>query len=83
MWYSQYQNSHEIFCKVEPSKGISFQAPMLAGTIRKGGEEIKAMVALLVFFYNGYFGDCWTQKVHLTVTLSKIRLVNPFRNKIL
>ena len=50
MWYSQYQNSHEIFCKVEPSKGISFQAPMLAGTIRKGGEEIKAMVALLVFF---------------------------------
>ena len=24
---------------------------MLAGTIRKGGEEIKAMVALLVFFF--------------------------------
>ena len=41
----------------------------------------KAMVALLVFFYNRYFGDsvwpkksCWTQKVHLAVTFSKILL---------
>ena len=41
----------------------------------------KAMVALLVFFYNRYFGDkvwpkksCWTQKVHLAVAFSKIRL---------
>ena len=32
-------------------------------------------------FYNGYFGvsfwpkkNCWTQKLHLTITLSKIRL---------
>ena len=30
-------------------------------------------------FYNGFFGDwpeknCWTQKVHLVVTFSKIRL---------
>ena len=56
---------------------------MLAGTIRKGGEEIKAMVALLVFFFIMANGDCWTQKVHLTVTLSKIRLVNTFRNKML
>ena len=39
------------------------------------------MVALLVFFYNRYFGDivwpkksCWTQKAHLAVAFSKIPL---------
>ena len=29
-------------------------------------------------FYNGYFGDwrnCWTQKAHLAVTLSKLRFI--------
>ena len=40
----------------------------------------KAMVALLVFIMS-YFGysfwpkkNCWTEKVHLTITFSKIRL---------
>ena len=46
---------------------------------RKGGEERKAMVVLFGF-YNGYFEivfgqkNCWTQKVHLVITFSKIRL---------
>ena len=41
---------------------------------KKGGEEKKAMAAPF-FFHNGYFGrkkNCWTQKVHLAVTFSKI-----------
>ena len=41
----------------------------------KGGEEKKAMVALLVFIMatlEMYY--CWTEKVHLAVTFSKIRL---------
>ena len=48
--------------------------------IRKGGEEKKTMFALLVFIMS-YFGysfwrkkNCWTEKVDLTITFSKIRL---------
>ena len=47
---------------------------------RKEEKRKKEMVPLLVF-YNGYFGDSfwpkkgyWTEKVHLAVTFSKIRL---------
>ena len=47
---------------------------------RKRGEEKKAMVALLLFFQDGYFGEkflaeknCWTQKVYLAITLSRIQ----------
>ena len=45
----------------------------------KREEKKKGMVALLLFItaYNGYFGrkkNCWTRKVHLVVTFSKIRL---------
>ena len=52
---------------------------------RKGGEEKKAMV-LHLNCYNGYFGDtlaeknCWTEKVHLAITFSKIRLDGPAGN---
>ena len=46
---------------------------------RKGGEEKKAMVALSVFIIATLeivFGpkNCWTQKVHLAIAFSKIRL---------
>ena len=45
---------------------------------RKEGEEKKAMIALLVFKIATLaivFGrkNCWTQKVYLTITLSKIQ----------
>ena len=45
---------------------------------RKGGEEKKAIVALLIFIIATLeivFGrkNCSTQKVHLAITLSKIR----------
>ena len=49
-------------------------------TRRKGGEEKKAMVALSVFIMTtleivlGRKKNCWTEKVHLAVTFSKIRL---------
>ena len=46
---------------------------MLTSTIRKG-EEIKAMVALLVFFFI-------ISTLEMTVTLSKIRLVILLRIK--
>ena len=38
-----------------------------------GREQKKAMVALLVFIM-ATLENCWTQKVHLAVTFSKIRL---------
>ena len=42
---------------------------------KKGGEEKKAMVALLVSIMAILEEkNCWTQKVHLAVTFSKIRL---------
>ena len=47
---------------------------------KKGGEEKKARAALLVFIMatlEVVFGrkkNCWTQKVYLAVTFSKIRL---------
>ena len=43
----------------------------------KGGEEEKAMVALLVFTVatlSWLKKNCWTEKVHMTITFSKIRL---------
>ena len=41
----------------------------------KGGEEKKAMVSLLVFIIATLAEkNCTTQKVHLAITLSKIRL---------
>ena len=52
---------------------------------RKEGEEEKSNGGTLSF-YIGYFGDsfwpeknCWTQKVHLAVTFSKIRLEIRYR----
>ena len=47
---------------------------------KKGGEEKKTMVALLVLIMatlDNYFSaerNCWTQNVYLAVTFSKIRL---------
>ena len=44
---------------------------------KKGGEEKRAMLALLVFIMATLAGKkCWTQKLHLAVgvTFSKIRL---------
>ena len=44
---------------------------------RKAQKRKKATVALLVFISISYFAEnkCWTQKAHLTVTLSNIRLL--------
>ena len=50
---------------------------------KKGGEETKKSNGCTLSFFNGYFEDsfwpkknnnCWTQKVHLVVTFSNIRL---------
>ena len=34
MWYSPHQSSHELSCKVEPSKDISLWAPMLTSLVQ-------------------------------------------------
>ena len=49
---------------------------------RKGGEEKKAMVLLLVAIMATLEilwpkKNCWTEKVHLAITFSKIRLDGP------
>ena len=43
---------------------------------RGDGKEKRKKQWLHSWFYNGYFGEknCWTQKVNLAITLSKIRL---------
>ena len=56
---------------------------------KKGGVEKKAMDALLVFMMASLeitFGrkkNCWTQKIYLTVTFSKIRLDIQGENKVI
>ena len=49
---------------------------------KERGEE-KKNNGCTISFYNSYFGDgfwpkenCWTQKVHLAITLSKIRIAD-------
>ena len=42
---------------------------------KKGGEEKKSSGCIEpLSFYNGYFENCWTQKVHLVVMFSKTQL---------
>ena len=49
----------------------------------EGKEEKKKSNGCTLSCYNGYFGDtlaeknCWTEKVHLAITFSKIRLDGP------
>ena len=55
---------------------------------KKGGVEKKAMVALLVFMMATLEifwpeKNCWTQKIYLTVTFSKIRLDIRGENKVI
>ena len=50
---------------------------------KRKSEEKKKNNGCTISFYNSYFGDdfwpkenCWTQKVHLAITLSKIRIAD-------